>query len=191
VDQGEDKDFARFSPSDAQAREMSPKISTPPYYAMRAYPLTRKSMGGVAIDHQCRVLDKQRQPIKGLYAVGELTGLALINGKAALEGTFLGPCIVTGRIAGKAIAAELRPHSVIDQPESANSSCIACHNLPQLLTKARPGFWHFEKVHSPLAKRDDDCAKCHQELIPYRAEHHRIDQRQLAKTCIQCHVAQE
>ena len=37
------------------------------------------------------------------YAVGELTGLAGINGKAALEGTFLGPCIVTGRVAARSI----------------------------------------------------------------------------------------
>ena len=56
---------------------------------------------GVAIDLECRVVDREQQPIPGLYAVGELTGLAGINGKAALEGTFLGPCIVTGRVAAR------------------------------------------------------------------------------------------
>ena len=65
---------------------------------MQTYPLTRKSMGGVAIDMNCQVVDNQGEPIPGLYAVGELTGLALINGKASLEGTFLGPCVMTGRV---------------------------------------------------------------------------------------------
>jgi len=39
------------------------------------FPLTRKSMGGVAIDRSCRVIDILDRPITGLYAVGELTGL--------------------------------------------------------------------------------------------------------------------
>jgi hypothetical protein len=39
--------------------------------------------------------------------VGELTGLAGINGKASLEGTFLGASLITGRVAGRAVVAEL------------------------------------------------------------------------------------
>ena len=92
---------------------------------------------GVAIDLQCRVVDKQQQPIPGLYAVGELTGLAGINGKAALEGTFLGPCIVTGRVAARALQAELGPPPAGERP--AVSGCAECHNLPELL--ALPGVW--------------------------------------------------
>ena len=94
----------RFGPGKPEfSNKASPKIATPPYYAMQTFPLTRKSMGGVAIDMQCRVLDNHKQVIPGLYAVGELTGLAGINGKAALEGTFLGPCIVTGRVAAREV----------------------------------------------------------------------------------------
>ena len=73
---------------------------------MQLFPLSRKSMGGVVIDSSCRVLDKRGGVIPGLYAVGELTGLAGINGKAGLEGTFLGPSILTGRVAGRTVAAE-------------------------------------------------------------------------------------
>ncbi|MDB5391510.1 MAG: fumarate reductase/succinate dehydrogenase flavoprotein domain protein, partial [Planctomycetaceae bacterium] len=67
VDQGEDKDFGRFGPGKPEfSNKTSPKIATPPFYAMQTYPLTRKSMGGVAIDLKCRVLDKQKRAIPGL-----------------------------------------------------------------------------------------------------------------------------
>ncbi|MEE9910429.1 MAG: hypothetical protein K4571_01795 [Deltaproteobacteria bacterium] len=37
------------------------------------------------------------QAIPGLYAAGELTGLAGVHGKASLEGTIPGTCILTAR----------------------------------------------------------------------------------------------
>ena len=190
VKQGEDKDFGRFGPGRTEFSNMaSPAIETPPFYAMQAYPLTRKSMGGVAIDLKCRVLDKNRRPIPGLYAVGELTGLAGINGKAALEGTFLGPCIVTGRVAGRSVLEELR----IDRPgrEAEGDSCIACHDIKSQLADPRPGFWHFEKSHAISLERGTDCRQCHAELAPYRPEHHRVNQQVLTASCVRCHVAQE
>jgi hypothetical protein len=51
---------------------------------------------------KCRVLDKHFEPIAGLYAAGELAGMAggHINGRAGLEGTMLGPSIFSGRVAG-------------------------------------------------------------------------------------------
>ena len=59
VERGVDEDFHRFGPGRPEySNKASPAIVTPPYYAMQAYPLTRKSMGGVAIDLQCRALDK-------------------------------------------------------------------------------------------------------------------------------------
>lgn len=190
VEQGEDQDFGRFGPGKPEfSNKASPKIATPPYYAMQTYPLTRKSMGGVAIDLRCRVLDKQKQAIPGLYAVGELTGLAGINGKAALEGTFLGPCIVTGRVAARSLLKELEvpaPAAV-----SNESRCAACHDIPELLSRSREGFWHFEKVHRATADRGLDCRHCHSELTPYRAENHRINRQALTASCVLCHVAQE
>ena len=47
-------------------------------------------------------LDKHFEPIRGLYAAGEVAGMAggHINGKAGLEGTMLGPSIFSGRVAG-------------------------------------------------------------------------------------------
>jgi predicted oxidoreductase len=103
---GYDADFGRIS-GNRTPWAHPPKIERPPFYAVQFFPVTRKSMGGVAIDLSCRVIDVSGRLIPGLYAVGELTGLAGINGKASLEGTFLGQSIVTGRVAGRAVVAEL------------------------------------------------------------------------------------
>jgi predicted oxidoreductase len=103
---GRDADFGRIGSSQSPWSH-PPRIERPPFYAVQFFPLTRKSMGGVLIDQSCRVIDISGRPIPGLYAVGELTGLAGINGKASLEGTFLGQAIITGRVAGRAVVAEL------------------------------------------------------------------------------------
>ncbi|MBI3861939.1 MAG: FAD-dependent oxidoreductase [Planctomycetia bacterium] len=190
VELGEDKDFGRFGPGKpAFSNQASPKIATPPFYAMQTFPLTRKSMGGVAIDLSCRVLDRQSQAIPGLYAVGELTGLAGINGKAALEGTFLGPCIVTGRVAARALLAEL--NIAAERSAPAASRCADCHDLEQLLSQKRDGYWHFDYVHRTTSDRGLDCRNCHSELAPYRADDHRINRQSLATSCVMCHVARE
>jgi flavocytochrome c len=190
VEQGEDTDFGRFGPGKPEfSNKSSPKIATPPFYAMQTFSLTRKSMGGVAIDRQTRVLDKQKQPIPGLYAVGELTGLALINGKAALEGTFLGPCIVTGRVAARSLLEELE---IPPRRELVNESrCIACHDIPKRISESRPADWHFEKVHRASTDRNIDCRHCHSELTPYQEDTHRINRQTLTASCVLCHVAVE
>ncbi|TIW04878.1 MAG: FAD-binding protein, partial [Mesorhizobium sp.] len=56
-----------------------------------------------------RVLDATGQPVPGLYAVGEVAGFGGggMHGYAALEGTFLGGCIFSGRSAGRAAAATI------------------------------------------------------------------------------------
>ncbi|MBM3557932.1 MAG: FAD-binding protein, partial [Alphaproteobacteria bacterium] len=74
--------------------------------AMRSYILTRKTLGGIQTDLSCRVLDVAGKPIPGLYAVGECAGYGGggINGLRGLEGTFLGPCVFTGRVAGRNVA---------------------------------------------------------------------------------------
>jgi len=190
VELGRDEDFNRFGPDRTEYNNTaSPKLMTPPYYAMQAWPLTRKSMGGVAIDRRCRVLDRKQQPIPGLYAVGELTGLAGINGKAALEGTFLGPCIVTGRVAARSILG-IRRSTAARLPRSDNQ-CVDCHDVPDLLATPRTGYWHFEQSHRIVLERGTVCLQCHAELAPYREADHRMNPQALTATCVRCHVAQE
>jgi len=77
-----------------------------PLIAIREFILSRKSLGGLQTDLASRVLDRSGGPIPGLYAVGETAGFGGggIHGKGSLEGTFLGSCVVTGRLAAQAIA---------------------------------------------------------------------------------------
>jgi predicted oxidoreductase len=79
----------------------------PPFYAMRMMPLARKSLGGVKTDLACRVVRADGSIIEGLFAAGEVAGMAggHINGTKALEGTLLGPAIFSGRVAGAWAAA--------------------------------------------------------------------------------------
>jgi predicted oxidoreductase len=74
-----------------------------PLMAIREFVVSRKSMGGLQTDLSCRVLDGAGQPIEGLYAAGESAGFGGggMNGKRGLEGTFLGGCLLGGRIAGR------------------------------------------------------------------------------------------
>ncbi|TIS93558.1 MAG: FAD-binding dehydrogenase [Mesorhizobium sp.] len=77
-----------------------------PLIAVRLNILTRKTLGGLQTDLDSRVLGPDGQPAPGLYAVGEAAGFGGggVHGYAALEGTFLGGCIFSGRSAGRAAA---------------------------------------------------------------------------------------
>ena len=78
-----------------------------PLIAVRLHVLTRKTLGGLQTDLDSRVLGADGQPVQGLYAAGEVAGFGGggVHGYAALEGTFLGGCIFSGRAAGRAAAA--------------------------------------------------------------------------------------
>src|SRR5262245_5281553 len=89
-------------PTLGKSLALSKRFDTPPYYAVQLFPLARKNFGGVKTDLRCRVLNRFFEPIAGLYAAGEVAGMAggHINGRAGLEGTMLGPAIFSGRVAG-------------------------------------------------------------------------------------------
>lgn len=77
-----------------------------PLIAVRLHILTRKTLGGLHTDLDGRALDAAGEPIPGLYAVGEVAGFGGggYHGYNALEGTFLGGCIFSGRNAGRKAA---------------------------------------------------------------------------------------
>ena len=77
-----------------------------PLIAVRLNILTRKSLGGFQTDLDARVLAPDGQPLSGLYAAGEAAGFGGggLHGYRALEGSFLGGCLFSGRIAGRAAA---------------------------------------------------------------------------------------
>ncbi|HEX8727037.1 MAG TPA: FAD-binding protein, partial [Ktedonobacterales bacterium] len=80
-----------------------------PLIAVRLHILTRKTLGGLETDLSGRALGADGQPIPGLYAAGEIAGFGGggMHGYSALEGTFLGGCIFSGRTAGRAAAAAI------------------------------------------------------------------------------------
>ena len=204
VDKGEDEDFDRFSSTSSPARDLIRQAHTParidqaPFYALHTLAVTRKSMGGVLIDLSGRVLDNVGQPIPGLYAVGEVTGFGQINGRAGLEGTFLGPAILTGRVGGREALAALGntsakkvtgelPRSSQTPSSIKNEDCLRCHPLAKLVATERPGYLHFERAHRTVLERNDQCVQCHGEFDPVPTGSHQFDRLAQVENCFLCH----
>jgi predicted oxidoreductase len=201
VEQKSDTDFGRVGPGTSGRTPQL--IREPPFYAVQLFPMTLKSMGGVSIDEGGRVLDRDRQPIPGLYACGEVTGVAGISGSFGGPGTFLGPAVLTGRIAARsatdfahartpaaegpgtgppARVAESRPA----QPAAARAA-FQPGILSTLLERSRPGYWHFEIAHRLVIERRTDCRNCHDVGWPAGPAITR-EQRQLElASCTRCH----
>lgn len=77
--------------------------SAGPLIAVKLHVLTRKTLGGLHTNLNSQVLGKDGEPVPGLYAAGEVCGFGGggYHGYNALEGTFLGGCIFSGRTAGR------------------------------------------------------------------------------------------
>ncbi|GAA4974183.1 FAD-binding dehydrogenase [Actinoplanes utahensis] len=80
-----------------------------PLIGVKLHILTRKTLGGIQTDLDSRALGHDGHPIPGLYAAGEVAGFGGggVHGYNALEGTFLGGCLFSGRAAGRHAAAAL------------------------------------------------------------------------------------
>ncbi|UTT65901.1 FAD-binding dehydrogenase [Janibacter sp. CX7] len=80
-----------------------------PLVGVKLHVLSRKTLGGFETDLSSRVLGHDGAPVPGLYAAGEAAGFGGggLHGYRALEGTFLGGCIFSGRTAGRAMAQEI------------------------------------------------------------------------------------
>ena len=77
-----------------------------PLIAVKLNILTRKTLGGFETNLDSQAFGNNGQIIPGLYAVGEAAGFGGggVHGYRALEGTFLGGCLFSGRNAGRAAA---------------------------------------------------------------------------------------
>jgi succinate dehydrogenase/fumarate reductase flavoprotein subunit len=195
---GEDLDFQRFNANTSSGSETA--IRQPPFYALQLFPMTRKSMGGLAIDRLARVVDGNKQPIAGLYAAGELTGVAGINGSHGGAGTFLGPSIVIGKIAGRSateFAGIESPHSAAGPPsqpddspagpESKTGALLDADQLRILLSQQREGYWHFERSHTAVLERDYRCDHCHSSDWPTGPASTAIQRLLQLDSCTECH----
>jgi len=194
---GNDAEFGRFTPDrpDPAARP----IARGPFHAMQLFPLTRKSMGGLAIDERTRVVDASGRPIPGLYAAGEVTGVAGINGRYGGEGTFLGPSVYLGRLAGQAasrsgdrrepsaVAAPPKITASTDPAYRARAVTVPAEALPGLIAAKRPGYWHFEVAHRIVQERALDCTTCHTPEWPTRAAVSPAERQLQLNACATCH----
>jgi len=195
IDVGEDTAFGRFSNGDS----VPPKIQQAPFYAVQMFPMTRKNMGGIAIDTQARALDKSGQVLPGLYAVGELNGSLGINGKHGLDGMFLGPAILSGRLAGQSIVAASR---VTKAPEVLSNEQLSTGKAPRagdwqatmtsadlevVLSEPREGYWHFQVSHQLVLERGYACTSCHSAELPFATISDRQSRLIQSALCTTCH----
>lgn len=93
-----DPDFGRTS--------FTEPLATAPYYALKVTPGVHHTMGGLKINTDAQVLNKDGKPISGLFAAGEVTGG--VHGGNRLGGTAVTDFTVFGRIAGKSAAAYVK-----------------------------------------------------------------------------------
>lgn len=80
-----------------------------PLIAVKLHILSRKTLGGLETDLSGRCLTSSGEPLPGLYAAGEVAGFGGggMMGYNALEGTFLGGCLFSGRTAGRGAAVDI------------------------------------------------------------------------------------
>lgn len=197
IDSGEDSEFNRFP----EMNDVPPRIEQAPFYALQFYPMTRKSMGGVVVDAGGRALNDSGEIVVGLYAVGEVNGSVGINGKHGMDGMFLGPAVVTGRVAGQTIAAAHanRDSSITISPAAAEdpmpdnaatwTASMGITELEALLTTSRDGYWHFETSHAMVLERQYECAQCHSSDVPFIPINNRVSKLAQVEVCTTCHGA--
>ena len=96
---GNDSEFGRVTfQSDVIDAGNSLEINEGPYYACLRTPAVHITKGGILIDANSRVVGQDDQPIKGLYAAGEVSGGINVKG--------IGQSLHTGKIAGETVVKE-------------------------------------------------------------------------------------
>lgn len=98
VKAGKDKEFGR--------EHLTQTLEKGPYYAIKVTPGIHHTMGGVKIDTKAHIISTKGQPIKGLYAAGEITGG--VHGGNRIGGNAVADIVVFGRISGQTALSELK-----------------------------------------------------------------------------------
>ena len=74
-----------------------------PLLAVRLWPRVHHCMGGLEINNKAEVLSCRGEPIKGLYAAGEVTGG--VHGMVRLGTVAVADCMIFGRTAARTALA--------------------------------------------------------------------------------------
>ena len=96
---------ANLHGTDVFGREHRPRpIDSPPFYAVRTVGAVILSKAGVAVDAELRPVDLEGNPLEGVFAVGELVGLANFSGDGYASGMSIGSSLALGRRLGLRLA---------------------------------------------------------------------------------------
>lgn len=79
-------------------------LLAPPFYAFRFQGCAGLSWAGLTVDDELRVLGADNQPIGGLYAAGEVLGMAALSGSATVGGMSVTPALSFGRWLGQRLS---------------------------------------------------------------------------------------
>ena len=107
VEAGEDADFGR------SAEYMTMPIGDGPYYIVEQKPRFATTMGGLVIDTDLHVINKDGEIISGLFASGEVVGGVM--GDDSPSGANNGWAVTSGKLAAQSIAAELGAEAEEDE----------------------------------------------------------------------------
>lgn len=99
VDRGKDSDFNRETLVGGTGKPV--RIDTPPFYAFASKGAFPGTYGGIVVDEDMHVLNREGR-IPGLYAVGEIVGG--LHGASYMTGTAVGKAVIFGRVAGRNVA---------------------------------------------------------------------------------------
>ncbi|WP_311531120.1 flavocytochrome c [uncultured Anaerococcus sp.] len=97
---------AKEEDPDFNLRMLGWQVKDAPFYMMKAAPAVHHTMGGLKINTEAKVLNKDGQWIEGLYAAGEVTGG--IHGENRLGSVAMTDITVFGKIAGENAAANAK-----------------------------------------------------------------------------------
>ncbi|RKR15230.1 fumarate reductase flavoprotein subunit [Maribacter vaceletii] len=91
----EDPDFGRTYLEDP--------IKKAPFYALKLHASVLVTFGGIKVNNELQIVDKQNNPMEGLYAAGEFLGLGATSGSSFCSGMAITPALSFGRILGKTL----------------------------------------------------------------------------------------
>jgi fumarate reductase flavoprotein subunit len=95
------------------------KLLKPPFYAAVLVPGTTHFNGGLLVNRNMQVIDRDGDIVLGLYAAGEVIGG--FHGAGYMSGSFVGSSMIFGRVAGKNAADEATHAIQAGRPDSNQS----------------------------------------------------------------------
>ena len=82
-------------------------VARPPFYALKISGALLHIPAGLSVNTDMQVLDTERKPIEGLYAIGNCAGdLYAVDYPLMINGSNHGRCITFGKLIGEILSRE-------------------------------------------------------------------------------------